>query len=81
MRYNIIIIILIILCVIITGCATGSNLNSPSDDKIVKVWTSDYISSTDDGRITKIFISEDNVTCYAFDNFYGGGISCIEGKI
>jgi hypothetical protein len=78
MKYSII-IILLILCIFITGCVTGSDM-TPQDDKIVRVWTSDYIDDTDGGRVTKIRVPEDNVTCYVFDNYYGGGISCIENR-
>jgi len=82
MKYRI--IILLILCLLITGCVSesgsGSNGFSPSPNaKVINVWTTDYIDNSDSGRVTKILIPEDNMTCYLFDNYYGGGISCIRG--
>lgn len=79
MKYRI--IILLILCLLVTGCVSNGFSPSPSSPspnvKVIKVWTSDFIVDTDSGRVTKILIPEDNMTCYLFDNYYGGGISCI----
>lgn len=36
---------------------------------------------TDSGRvkITKFYFFDENVTCFVFQGFYKGGISCLEG--
>lgn len=76
MRYGII-VILLILCVLTTGCVTGQNVEQPQTGVVTQTWISGYISNTDQGEIIKVHIPEDNVTCYIFDNYYGGGISCL----
>lgn len=74
MNKYIIIAIIIIFCVIISGCIT-STPKIPTDTHLQILWKNYY---NDDESITKIYIPEDNITCYAFDNYYGGGISCIK---
>lgn len=56
------------------------NPNNVTNNHLVIKWAEGYMIqgvSGSSGTITKIFIPEDNVTCYTFDNYEGGGISCL----
>lgn len=58
--------IVLILCLLVLGCVVSSVVSGNQ-------------SVLNNGRIVKV-IPEDNVTCYVFDNYYGGGISCMRDK-
>jgi hypothetical protein len=71
---------------LIMGCAStplpkNYNVYNSNDTHLIIVWaehysvTGDYSGSS--GTIAKLFIPEDNTTCYTFDNYEGGGISCL----
>lgn len=76
MKKYLIIGIILIICIIITGCISSAPVQQPSKNSHIQIiWTEDY---SNDESITKIYISENNLTCYAYDNYYGGGISCLK---
>ncbi len=70
---------------LIMGCAstqpTQYNVYNSNDTHLTLIWAEGYGVSGNyggnAGNIAKLFIPEDNVTCYTFDNYNGGGISCL----
>jgi hypothetical protein len=73
---------------LIMGCASTPpsppshyNVYNSNDTHLTIVWAEHYSVTGDyggnSGTIAKLFIPEDNTTCYTFDNYEGGGISCL----
>ena len=70
---------------LIMGCSSPPpshyNVYNSNDTHLTIIWAAHYSVAGDNGgnagTIAKLFIPEDNTTCYTFDNFEGGGISCL----
>jgi len=69
---------------LIMGCASTQpghyNVYNSNVTHLTVIWAEGYSVNSMDGSggtIAKIFIPEDNTTCYTFDNYEGGGISCL----
>lgn len=69
---------------LVMGCATTKTqlpdiYTQNTTEHLIVIWADGYgeYGNSNSGTIAKIFIPEDNVTCYTFDNYNGGGISCL----
>jgi hypothetical protein len=73
MNKYLIIGLVIVICALISGCVSATSTETTITHLQI-IWT-EYFNSQ---SITKIYISEDNVTCYVFNRNNGGGISCLK---
>lgn len=80
---SVLVTICIIVCILVSGCIT---VNPNNEEKLVETsqngifmieWR-DVFNNGD--AVYKLRITEDNVTCYTFDNYHGGGISCLRDE-
>ena len=77
-RNKLIILGLIVISVMV-GCAAaswfGNNIVVQSHTNLV--WEESVGTSWD---LAKVYIQEDNVTCYLMDGVQSGGITCMRGE-
>lgn len=76
MNKYLIIGIIIVICALVAGCVSATP-TEPNVRHTQVLWDEYFTSQSSSGAIAKIYIPEDNVTCYTFDNYNGGGISCL----
>ncbi len=73
MKPKLILVILLIIGLLITGCVTAE----ANDNHLSKVWAQGLNDGGMGARIVKYSDPEENIICYVYMDNYRGGISCI----